>query len=116
MLAHLSTKIVSSTRCLCFETNGDGPGNSTKGAPCNREKRVCVHPDETLDYGSLMNAAQADHVGWLWWDWRLLGGDKSNDLSTDGTFAHLTAVGQDVVTNQPNGISRSAIKACRPSH
>jgi hypothetical protein len=73
-----------------------------------------VHPTETLDYASLMNAAQTDKVGWLWWDWRLLGGPKGNDLSTDGTFAHLASVGQDVITTQPAGIADTAVKVCKP--
>jgi mannan endo-1,4-beta-mannosidase len=72
-------------------------------------------PSETADYATLMNDAQAAAVGWLWWDWRLIGGDKSNDLSSDGTAANLTALGRDVITTQTNGIAKTAVKACRPA-
>lgn len=72
-------------------------------------------PIETLDYPTLMNDAKTYGVGWLWWDWRLIGSDHSNDLSTDGTFAHLSGFGADVISGQPAGLAKTAVKACRPA-
>jgi hypothetical protein len=73
-----------------------------------------VNGVETLDYGSLMNDAKSYGIGWLWWDWRLIGDDRTNDLSKDGTYANLSSLGSDVVSGQAAGIAKSSVKACRP--
>lgn len=69
-------------------------------------------PGETLDYETAMTQAQANQLGWLWWDW-YNPYDQTNNLSSDGTSTNLLQpVGERVVATHPGGISRSAVKPC----
>jgi mannan endo-1,4-beta-mannosidase len=76
-------------------------------------EKVTDGTTETMDYGTAMTDAQSMGIGWLWWDWRLLVTD-GNTLSSDGTAAHLTSLGTDVVTSQAASLAKTAQKACRP--
>jgi mannan endo-1,4-beta-mannosidase len=61
---------------------------------------------EAMDYSPVMAAAQADGIGWLWWDWRM----DRNNLTTDGIFGHWATYGQAVVVSNPNSISRTSAR------
>jgi mannan endo-1,4-beta-mannosidase len=69
---------------------------------------------ETMDYASVMAAAEAGEIGWLWWDWYNPFDFMNNQLTEDGTFAGMNALGTEVVTSDANGIDATARKACRP--
>jgi mannan endo-1,4-beta-mannosidase len=51
-----------------------------------------------------MNICKTKNIGWLTWGW-----DKdvcaARQVSTDGTFAHLTTFGDDVVNNVNYGLA-----------
>ncbi len=55
-------------------------------------------------YQSLLAAAFHHEIGWLAWSW---GPDKNGDrqLSTDGSFASLTAWGEDFLNNASYGLA-----------
>lgn len=67
--------------------------------------------DDQLDYRALMAMAERHRVGWLWWDF-FLPPNTSNSLSTNGTAESLSPWGQTVIRSDPNGIARTAKKAC----
>jgi hypothetical protein len=67
-------------------------------------------PADALNYPVIMQQAQTEDVGWLWWDWYNPYGPL-NSLSQDGTATNLTALGTAVVPEASNGL-RSAQKAC----
>jgi hypothetical protein len=70
-------------------------------------------PGEAMDYVSAMQASQASDVGWLWWDWYNPFG-RDNNLTTDGSAAHLSELGQAVVDADANGL-KTAKRACLPA-
>jgi mannan endo-1,4-beta-mannosidase len=57
-----------------------------------------------LNYKPMMNICKTKNIGWLTWGW-----DKdvcaARQVSTDGTFAHLTTFGDDVVNNVNYGLA-----------
>jgi hypothetical protein len=69
-------------------------------------------PSQTADFGALMNLAEADGVGWLWWDWYNPYG-SDNNLSRDGGPDALTSVGRSVVDTHAASIAKTARLACR---
>lgn len=66
---------------------------------------------DELDYSALMAFAEEHSVGWLWWDF-FLPPNTENSLSTNGTVASLSSFGRTVIQTDPNGIARTARKAC----
>jgi hypothetical protein len=68
-------------------------------------------PSEEADYGTLMTAAQAHGIGWLWWDFYNPYGNENN-LSQDGTTNHLTATGNIVLNTHPASIANTAQLTC----
>ena len=71
-------------------------------------------PSEAADFGTLMTKAQANNIGWLWWDWYNPYGSENN-LSQDGTAASLTATGNTVINSHAASISKTAKLTCRPT-
>ncbi|MBS1686982.1 MAG: cellulase family glycosylhydrolase [Bacteroidetes bacterium] len=57
----------------------------------------------TLDYQALLHICMRHNVGWLVWSW-----DQdlcaARQMSTDGSYAHLSAFGSDVVLNSGYGL------------
>jgi len=68
-------------------------------------------PSTEADYGTLMQAAQENGVGWLWWDFYNPYGAENN-LTEDGTRANATSTGADVLVNHSASIARTAKLAC----
>jgi hypothetical protein len=68
-------------------------------------------PSETADYGALMRAAEANGVGWLWWDFYNPYGAENN-LSEDGSADNLTFTGADVLESHDASIANTARRAC----
>jgi len=68
-------------------------------------------PSEAADYGTLMSKAQANGIGWLWWDWYNPYGSENN-LSQDGTFANLTTTGSQVLKSHAASIAKTAKLTC----
>jgi hypothetical protein len=68
-------------------------------------------PSEAADYGTLMTKAQANGIGWLWWDWYNPYGSENN-LSQDGTAASLTTTGNTVLKSHAASISKTAKLSC----
>ena len=73
--------------------------------------RVTDPPNTIADFGTLMTGAQANGIGWLWWDWFNPYG-RENNLSQDGTAARLTSTGNTVVNTHPASISRTSRLSC----
>lgn len=63
-------------------------------------------PNETMAYSAVMADAQAQELGWLWWDWRM----STDNLTTDGTYGHWASVGEDVAVSNVNSIQNTAVK------
>jgi mannan endo-1,4-beta-mannosidase len=59
------------------------------------------------DYSAVLNICKTYNIGWLAWSW-------DNDLctvrqvSTDGTYANLSVLGQDIVNNPRYGITATS--------
>jgi mannan endo-1,4-beta-mannosidase len=68
-------------------------------------------PSETADYGALMRGAEANGIGWLWWDFYNPYGAENN-LSEDGTADNLTFTGADVLESHEASIANTAQRAC----
>jgi hypothetical protein len=68
-------------------------------------------PSTEADYGQLMTAAEANDISWLWWDWYNPYGSENN-LSRDGTVAHLTATGMIVVNSHAASMANTAVLTC----
>jgi hypothetical protein len=58
-----------------------------------------------------MTKAQANGIGWLWWDWYNPYGSENN-LSEDGSADNLTATGEDVIRSHAASIARTARLSC----
>ena len=69
--------------------------------------------DVTADFGTLMNATEANGIGWLWWDWYNPYGNENN-LTQDGTVNNLTATGRTVISTHAASVKNTAHFACRP--
>jgi hypothetical protein len=68
-------------------------------------------PSTEADYGTLMQAAEANGVGWLWWDFYNPYGAENN-LTVDGTLGNLTATGAAVLETHEASIAKTAKLAC----
>jgi hypothetical protein len=68
-------------------------------------------PSESADYGTLMTAAQAHGIGWLWWDFYNPYGSENN-LSEDGSASDLTATGNNVLYAHPASVANTARLTC----
>ena len=69
--------------------------------------------DVTADFGTLMNATEANGIGWLWWDWYNPYGNENN-LTQDGTVNNLTPTGRTVISTHAASVKNTAHFACRP--
>jgi hypothetical protein len=68
-------------------------------------------PSEAADYGTLMTGAQANGIGWLWWDFYNPYGSENN-LSNNGTAGSLTATGNIVINTHAASIAKTAHLTC----
>ena len=68
-------------------------------------------PSTEADYATLMTGAEANGVGWLWWDFYNPYGTENN-LSQDGTVEHLTSTGSTVLDTHPASVGNTAKRAC----
>jgi hypothetical protein len=68
-------------------------------------------PSTEADYGTLMQSAEANGVGWLWWDFYNPYGAENN-LSQDGTAENLTFTGSDVLGAHEASVANTAKLAC----
>jgi hypothetical protein len=68
-------------------------------------------PSEAADYGTLMTAAQAHGIGWLWWDFYNPYGSENN-LSEDGSAGYLTSTGNTVLYAHAASIAKTAHLTC----
>jgi hypothetical protein len=68
-------------------------------------------PSTEADYGTLMQSAEENGVGWLWWDFYNPYGAENN-LTVDGTVDNLTATGSAVLETHPASIANTAKLAC----
>jgi len=68
-------------------------------------------PSTEADYGTLMQGAEENGIGWLWWDFYNPYGAENN-LSEDGTADNLTATGSDVLESHHASIANTARRAC----
>jgi hypothetical protein len=68
-------------------------------------------PSTEADYGTLMKGAEANGIGWLWWDFYNPYGAENN-LSEDGTAENLTVTGADVIESHAASIANTAQRAC----
>jgi hypothetical protein len=68
-------------------------------------------PSTEADYGTLMQGAEDNGIGWLWWDFYNPYGAENN-LSEDGTAANLTATGSDVLESHDASVANTAKRAC----
>jgi hypothetical protein len=76
--------------------------------------RVTDFPsDVTADFGTLMNATEANGIGWLWWDWYNPYGNENN-LTQDGSVNNLTPTGRTVISTHAASVKNTAHFACRP--
>lgn len=69
--------------------------------------------DVTADFGTLMNATEANGIGWLWWDWYNPYGNENN-LTQDGSVNNLTPTGRTVISTHAASVKNTAHFACRP--
>lgn len=69
-------------------------------------------PGDAMDYSEVMAATETHGVGWLWWNWWNQWDDMGNNLSRDGSYAHLTDVGDKVIRSDAHSIQKTAKKAC----
>jgi hypothetical protein len=69
-------------------------------------------PSTEADYGTLMSAAEANGVGWLWWDFYNPYGAENN-LTVDGSLGNLTATGSAVLETHEASVANTARPACR---
>ena len=65
----------------------------------------------TADFGTLLAGAEAHGVGWLWWDWYNPYGNENN-LTEDGSVAHLTATGNTVINSHVASVQNTAQLPC----
>jgi hypothetical protein len=76
--------------------------------------RVTDFPsDVTADFGTLMNATEANGIGWLWWDWYNPYGNE-NSLTNDGSASNLTPTGRTVINTHAASVKNTAHFACQP--
>jgi hypothetical protein len=68
-------------------------------------------PSTEADFETLMAGAQANGVGWLWWDFYNPYGSENN-LSEDGSADNLTATGSAVLASHPASIANTAQRTC----
>ena len=68
-------------------------------------------PSTEADYGTLMQAAEENGVGWLWWDFYNPYGAENN-LTVDGTVDNLTETGRAVLESHDASIANTARLAC----
>jgi len=68
-------------------------------------------PSTEADYGTLMQGAEENGIGWLWWDFYNPYGNENN-LSQDGSIDNLTATGNDVLYNHVASIANTAQLTC----
>jgi hypothetical protein len=68
-------------------------------------------PSEAADYALLMSEAQANGIGFLWWDWYNPYGSENN-LSNDGSADDLTSTGSTVINSHAASISKTAKLTC----
>jgi hypothetical protein len=68
-------------------------------------------PSTEADYGTLMQGAEENGIGWLWWDFYNPYGAENN-LSEDGTADNLTATGSDVLESHDASVANTARRAC----
>ena len=68
-------------------------------------------PSTEADYGTLMQAAEENGVGWLWWDFYNPYGAENN-LTVDGTLDNLTETGAAVLQTHDASIANTAKLAC----
>jgi mannan endo-1,4-beta-mannosidase len=68
------------------------------------------HPTTTgYTYQAFLTTLLADQIGWLAWSWHPDACDARN-MSSDGTFANLTAYGEDIVNNATYGLRATAVR------
>jgi hypothetical protein len=68
-------------------------------------------PSTEADYATLMTGAEANGIGWLWWDFYNPYGAENN-LSQDGTAENLTATGSSVLDTHAASVANTAQRAC----
>ena len=68
-------------------------------------------PSTEADYGTLMQAAEENGIGWLWWDFYNPYGAENN-LSLDASADNLTPTGSDVLYDHPASIANTAKLTC----
>jgi mannan endo-1,4-beta-mannosidase len=61
-------------------------------------------PGETMNYSAVMADAQTHQIGWAWWDWRM----SVDNLTTDGTFGHWAATGEDVALKNAASLQKTS--------
>ena len=76
--------------------------------------RITDGTTEMMDYAGVMAAAEAQEIGWLWWDWYNPFDSMPNGLTNDGTMAGMTDFGMAVVSSDPASLANTSVKACRP--
>jgi mannan endo-1,4-beta-mannosidase len=68
------------------------------------------HPTTTgFTYQAFLTSLLPQQVGWLAWSW-FPDGCGARQMSNDGTFANLTAYGQDIVNNATYGLKATAVQ------
>jgi mannan endo-1,4-beta-mannosidase len=68
-------------------------------------------PSTQADFSTLMQSAQANGVGWLWWDFYNPYGSENN-LSQDGSADNLTVTGAAVLQSHAASVSKTAKLTC----
>lgn len=68
-------------------------------------------PSTEADYATLMTGAEANGIGWLWWDFYNPYGAENN-LSQDGSADNLTGTGNVVISSHPASIANTAKLTC----
>jgi hypothetical protein len=74
--------------------------------------RITDSPSEqTADFGALLDATEANGIGWLWWDWYNPYGNENN-LTVDGSATNLTPTGRIVLDSHDASVVKTARSAC----
>lgn len=63
-------------------------------------------PALTVDYAALMADAEAKHIGWLWWDYRM----GKDNVTQSGVYGQWTTWGAKVVSTDPNSIQATSVR------
>jgi mannan endo-1,4-beta-mannosidase len=66
-------------------------------------------------YSVLLEEAEAHQIGWLAWSWGSVTnndcqGQGGFDMTTDGTYGHWNAWGEDVAVTDPNSIQNTSVR------